>query len=147
MAEGFGLATWKVEGEADPDAARYNEALSDAEALAPGPVKFMSFNSSGIYPTEFKVLILPNAVEEVTKGGIIVPDMTKDKLKYAEMEGRIIALAPAAFSFIADDEWHGQKPAPGDRVIIAKYAGVRVKGDDGIEYVLINDKDVTAIRK
>lgn len=104
-------------------------------------------NDSGIYPTEFKVLIRPKAVEEVTKGGIIVPESAQEKAKYAEMEGHIVAVAPGAFMYLEEAEWQGQKPAVGDAVIIAKYSGVRVKGRDGIEYVLINDKDLTAIRK
>ena len=103
--------------------------------------------NSGITPTEFNVLILPNAVEEVTKGGIILAVETKDKARYAEMEGRIIAVSPLAFTYVAADEWNGQKPGVGDRVIIAKYAGTRVKGDDGVEYVLMKDRDVTAVRK
>jgi co-chaperonin GroES (HSP10) len=35
----------------------------------------------------------------------------------------------------------------GDRIIIAKYSGVRVKGVDGKDYLLTNDKDITAVRK
>jgi co-chaperonin GroES (HSP10) len=104
-------------------------------------------NHSGIFPTEFKCLVLPNKVEDVTKGGIILPDEVKHRAKFAEMEGVLIAASPAAFTYINAAEWDGQKPAVGDRVIIAKYAGVHVKGDDGVEYVLINDKDIAAVRK
>lgn len=104
-------------------------------------------NRSGIQPTDFNVLVLPKPVEEKTKGGVILPDAVKDRAMYAEMEGQIIALSPAAFSHITDVEWNGQKPAAGDRVIIAKYAGVRVKGDDGVDYVLVKDRDITAVRK
>lgn len=102
---------------------------------------------SGITPVEFNVLILPNAVEEVTKGGIIRPVETLDKDKYAQMEGRIVAVSPLAFTYVTESEWNGQKPGVGDRIIIAKYAGTRVKGDDGVEYVLMKDRDVTAVRK
>ena len=114
----------------------------DAKALASAPQ-----NLSGITPTEFNVLILPNAVEEVTKGGIIRPVETLDKDKYAQMEGRIVAVSPLAFTYVTESEWNGQKPGVGDRIIIAKYAGTRVKGDDGVEYVLMKDRDVTAVRK
>lgn len=97
-------------------------------------------------PTENKVLVLQKGVEEVTAGGIIKPDTTVHAEGYAQMEGTIIAQSIAAFNYIHDHEWQGEMPQPGDRIIIAKYAGVRVKGADGVEYVLVNDKDVTAVR-
>ena len=102
-------------------------------------------NRAGIYPTEFKVLILPDAVEEVTKGGIIRPTMTTDTEKYATIEGRIIAVSHLAFTYATDEEWGDAKPQPGNRVIFAKYAGVRHKAKDGQEYLLVNDKDIVAV--
>lgn len=103
-------------------------------------------NPSGINPTEFKVLIDPKPVEEVTKGGIIKPDMSTDKEKYATTEGTIVAVSPLAFSYATADEWAaaGGKPKVGQAVLYARYAGVRPKGRDGKEYVLLNDKDVCA---
>lgn len=104
-------------------------------------------NPSGIHPTEFKVLLLPKAVEERTKGGIILADVTRDSAKYAELEATIVEVAPGAFTYLTDEDWRGAKPQAGDRVIIAKYSGVRVKGADGVEYLLTNDKDVAAVRR
>jgi len=104
-------------------------------------------NPTGINPTEFKCLIAPKDVEEVTKGGIIIPDMTKDSEKYAQTEGLLVAKSPLAFSYATKAEWEAagaNPPEPGDRVLYAKYAGVRVKGTDGKEYLLVNDKDITA---
>jgi chaperonin GroES len=114
------------------------DAMIDS-ALGPNP--------SGIYPTENKVLVEQNAVEETTKGGIIIPDAVKDSKKYAEIEGRIVAQSRLAFNYVTDEEWGDEKPRPGDAIIIAKYSGVRVKGKDGKEYLLVNDKDITALRK
>ena len=102
-------------------------------------------NQTGINPTEFKVLILPDPVEEITKGGIIRPTMTTDSEKYATIEGRIVAVSHLAFTYATAEEWGDAKPKPGDRVIFAKYAGVRHKAKDGQEYLLINDKDVVAV--
>lgn len=101
-------------------------------------------NTAGINPTEFKVLIAPKPVEEITKGGIIIPDKTVDEEKYGATEGVIIALSHLAFSYATEAEWDGKKPQAGQRVIYAKYAGVRVKGHDRAEYLLVNDKDVVA---
>lgn len=101
-------------------------------------------NSSGIIPTEFKCLIEPKPIE--TKiGSIIIPIETQDKEKYAAVEGRIVAVSHLAFSYATPEEWGGKKPGPGQQVLHAKYAGVRVKGKDGKEYLLANDKDILAL--
>jgi co-chaperonin GroES (HSP10) len=104
-------------------------------------------NTTGINPTEFKVLIAPKPVEEKI-GSIIMPDQFKDSEKYATVEGHIIAASPLAFTYARQDEWDeagAVKPKAGDRVLYAKYAGVRVKSPkDGQEYLLINDKDLVA---
>lgn len=103
-----------------------------------------SLNPSGIRPTEFKVLIEPDAVEEKI-GSIIVPDIVKDKEKYATTDGTIIAISHLAFSYATAEEWGDEKPKAGDRVAYAKYAGARRKGKDGKDYLLVNDKDVVAV--
>lgn len=104
----------------------------------------MTDNTSGIVPTEFKVLILPKEVEEVTKGGIILAAQTTTAEKYATIEGTIVAISHLAFTYATEDEWGGKKPRAGQRVIFAKYAGVRHKAKDGKEYLLVNDKDIVA---
>jgi co-chaperonin GroES (HSP10) len=104
-------------------------------------------NPSGISPIEYKVLIDPVKVEEKI-GSIIIPDATRDAEKYAQIKGRIVAASPLAFSYASPEEYEAagaRKPAPGDMVLFAKYAGVRVKGKDGVEYLIANDKDITAI--
>lgn len=101
-------------------------------------------NATGIHPTEFKVLILPNKVEEKI-GSLYVPESTKETEKFATIEGRIIAVSRLAFTYATAEEWGDAKPQPGNRVIFAKYAGVRHKAKDGQEYLLVNDKDCLAI--
>lgn len=104
-------------------------------------------NTSGIYPTEFKCLIDPKPVEKKI-GSIIIPEATQDSEKYAQIEGRVVAASPLAFSYASKEEWEAagaEKPKPGDVVLHAKYAGVRTKGKDGREYLIVNDKDITAI--
>jgi len=103
-------------------------------------------NDSGITPTEFKVLIAPIEVEEKTKGGIIIPDATKERDQFAQMEGVLVAVSPLAFSYANSAEW-GQHdpPQPGDRVLFAKYSGAVVKGRDGKDYRIVNDKDICAV--
>lgn len=100
-------------------------------------------NESGIQPTEFKVLIAPKPVQAKSKGGIILPDDTKERDQYAQMEGELVAVSPLAFNYA---DWNGSdKPRPGDRVLYAKYAGAMVTGKDGREYRICNDKDISAV--
>lgn len=104
-------------------------------------------NESGIHPQEFKILILPVATEQVTKGGIIKPDITKDSEKFRQVRGTIVELSPFAFTYAKRDEWaefEAKKPKPGDLALYARNAGEFVKGKDGKDYLLINDKDLIA---
>lgn len=101
-------------------------------------------NPSGILPTEYRVLVRPKTVDEKTKGGIYIPEQAKERDQYAQIEGELVAISPFAFTY--EDDWpEGRKPKPGDRVFFAKYAGTRVKGKDGVEYAVINDRDVWAV--
>jgi chaperonin GroES len=97
-------------------------------------------NPSGIDPADVKVLVRPDPVEEKTKGGIILADTTKERDKYATTRGTLIAKGPNAFA-----EWgEGNGPMDGARVVFAQYAGLRVKGDDGDDFLVMNDEDIIA---
>lgn len=111
-------------------------------------------NPSGIYPTEYKVLIRPDDKGNVHKfkgsGGkdfeLFKPDETADREKFAQVEGTLIATSALAFSYANATEWgDAPRPKPGDRVLYAKYAGTTVKGKDGVDYRLVNDKDLSAV--
>lgn len=107
-------------------------------------VNFQS-NASGIRPTEFKVVILPLDLGDKFKGtSLLMPDQTKDRDKFAQMEGTLVAVSPLAFTY-ADWPEGAQKPKVGDRVLFAKYAGAMVPGKDGVDYKLVADKDIAAV--
>lgn len=101
-------------------------------------------NPSGINPTEFNVLVRPSEIEEKTSGGIIIPISEAEKLHNAGTDGVVIAVSPLAFGY---ERWPDgtYPPAAGDRVMFAKYAGMRRKGKDGVMYVVMKDKDIAAI--
>lgn len=105
----------------------------------------IALNTSGIWPTEFNVLVLQKKTEDKI-GSIYLPDTSKEREQYAEMEGTLIACSPLAFTF---ERWPegARKPQAGDKVIIAKYSGTRVVGKDGQTYLLTKDKDISAIRE
>lgn len=103
-------------------------------------------NNSGINPTEYKVLVRPDEVKEKTKGGIILPEETRERDQFAAMTGTLVAVSPLAFTYANDIEWApADRPKPGDKVLYAKYAGAKVAGSDGNDYRIINDKDVAAV--
>lgn len=101
-------------------------------------------NTSGIEPLDLRVLVMPDPVEEKTKGGIILVPDAVEKEKYATVKATLIATGVNAFA-----EAKGNPafcpPLPGDRVMIAKYGGVNIKGNDGADYRLLNDADVVAL--
>lgn len=101
-------------------------------------------NTSGIQPVEYKVLVLPTKIDEKTDGGIIYPDQTHEKEEWAQIRAVVVALGGNAFK---DPDWKEPVPQIGDQIIMAKYAGNFIEGDDGKEYRIVNDKDIAAIRK
>lgn len=99
-------------------------------------------NTSGLVPVDLRILVKPDAVEEVTRGGVHLPGTHVDKAKYAATKATFIAAGENAFT-----EWGSaaRKPQPGDRVLFAQYSGAREKGADGQDYVVMNDKDLLAV--
>ena len=101
-------------------------------------------NNSGIEPLDVRVLVRPDAVEEVTKGGIILAASVVEQEKYATVKATLVAVGVNAFAEAKANPAF-EAPQPGARVMIAKYGGVVVKGDDGEDYRIMNDLDVTAV--
>ena len=88
-------------------------------------------------PLADRVLVKPFDEEEVTKGGIILPDTAKEK----PQRGKVIAVGPGRL----DDEG---KRVPievktGDKVLYDKYAGTEVKLDDE-EYLILRESNIVA---
>lgn len=101
-------------------------------------------NSSGIVPLDVRVLVRPDDVEKKTAGGIFLPEQHQEREQYAQIKATLVAVgvnawteAKANAAFVA--------PAPGDRVLIAKYGGIVVDGADGAKYRIMNDADVTGV--
>jgi len=103
----------------------------------------MSENTSGISPRGHRVLIKPFEVEEKTASGIVVStgrELQREQM--AQTEGIIVEIGNTA--------WHDQ-PAPwaqvGDHVIFAKYSGTVSTGEDKVEYRIVNDLDIVAVKR
>ena len=102
-------------------------------------------NESGIYPIEYKCLVEPIEVSAQI-GNIFIPDEHKDREQFAQMEGTLVAVSPLAFTYADKADWGSHEmPKPGDKVLFAKFAGVKVKGKDSKDYRIVNDKDIAAV--
>jgi co-chaperonin GroES (HSP10) len=100
-------------------------------------------NTSGLRPVEYKILILPDAVEETSAGGIIKPSKAHETEQWAQVKGTLVAIGGKAFIDWPDEEREVLKP--GARVYYRKYEGIVISGADGEEYRLCTDKDVGGV--
>jgi chaperonin GroES len=91
-----------------------------------------------IRPLQDRIIVKRMEEEDMTKGGIIIPDSAKEK----PMEGKVIAVGNGK---ILDN---GQKTKPdvkaGDKVLFSKYAGTEVK-IDGEEHLIMREDDILGI--
>lgn len=107
-----------------------------------------NLNTSGYKVPEFRILILPEVVEEKTKGGIIIPDTVKEDLQYAKTLATIVDIGEKAFDQGTDREWK-DKPKIGDKVLIPAYEGYVLNKEqtkDRKEYRIILDRNILAIQ-
>lgn len=105
-------------------------------------------NTSGELPLEFKVLILPDDIEEtdeVLKSaksmGIEVISNVTEREQMKQVWGTLIAIGGNAF-----EDWKPPIPKVGDKVKFAKWAGYITPGEDGKTYRTMNDKDLAAVK-
>ncbi len=122
-------------------------------------------NSSGMEPCGNKVLIKPDAIENMTGGEhgspIALPDQVIDRHEASACYGYVVALGEDCFKEavytkerLIDGTWKAVEREtgastvpwvkPGDRIAFAIYAGLESTGEDGEKYKTINDKDITA---
>jgi chaperonin GroES len=90
-------------------------------------------------PLDDRIVVKPNAAEERTASGLVIPDTAKEK----PQQGTVLAVGPGRWS---DDE--GQHFAldikVGDTVLYSKYGGTEIThgGDD---LLILSSRDVLAI--
>jgi chaperonin GroES len=89
-------------------------------------------------PLADRVVIKKLQAEEKTPGGIVIPDTAKEK----PQKGEILAVGPGKIE--DDGKRQPMELKPGDKVLFAKYSGNEVK-IDGVEYVIMAERDVLAV--
>ncbi len=89
-------------------------------------------------PLHDRVIVKPAEAEEVSKGGIIIPDTAKEK----PMQGEIIAVGKGKIN--DEGKVTPLQVKAGDQVLYGKYAGTEVSVD-GNEYLMMREADIFAI--
>jgi len=89
-------------------------------------------------PLADRVIVEPIEREETTPGGIILPEMAKEK----PQEGRILAVGPGRRD--EDGRIIPMDVKEGDTVLFAKYAGTEVKLDSK-KLLILKEADILAI--
>lgn len=88
-------------------------------------------------PLGDRVIVEPEAAEQTTKSGIVLPDTAQEK----PQRGKVLAVGAGR---VTDD---GKKVPmnvqEGDVVIYAKYGGTELK-HEGIEYLIVKESDILA---
>ncbi len=94
--------------------------------------------ASKLIPVADRIVVKPKPREEVSRGGIVLPDTATER----PQQGEVIAVGQGRLT----DE--GKRIAPevkvGDTVLYAKYSGTEIKLD-GEEYLILRESDVLAV--
>ena len=88
-------------------------------------------------PLGDRILIKPIEQEEVSKGGLVLPDTARER----PQEGEVIAAGPGRLT----DEGNRipMELSVGDKVLYAKYAGTELKEDDE-DFLVLRESDILA---
>jgi len=90
-----------------------------------------------LQPLADRLVVKPIEREEVTKGGIVLPDTVKEK----PQEGKVLAVGPGRWS--EEGKAIPMDIKVGDIVLYAKYGGTEIKVDDE-ELMILRESDVLA---
>jgi chaperonin GroES len=89
-------------------------------------------------PLGDRIIAKATGAEEVTKGGIVLPDTAKEK----PQEGEVIAIGPGRL--LDSGQICPMDVKVGDKIIFSKYGGTEIKVD-GEEYIILRQEDVLAV--
>ena len=90
-----------------------------------------------LQPLADRLIVKPIEREDVTKGGIVLPDTVKEK----PQDGEVIAVGPGRLS--EDGKRIAMEVKVGDIVIYARYGGTEIKVDEE-ELIILRESDILA---
>ena len=91
-----------------------------------------------IKPLADRVVVEPDEAQEVSAGGIILPDTAQEK----PQQGKVVAVGPGKVSDAGTLIESAVKK--GDIVLYGKYSGTEVT-IDGTEYSIMRESDILAV--
>ncbi|MCL4257099.1 MAG: co-chaperone GroES [Anaerolineales bacterium] len=94
--------------------------------------------AQNLKPLADRVLVEPIEDEEITPGGIVLPETAKEK----PQRGKILATGPGGRD--EDGKVIAMEVAVGDTVLFAKYAGTEIKVE-GKKLMILRQSDLLAI--
>ena len=93
-------------------------------------------------PTGYRLLVIPYYPKEKTKGGVYIPDATRERESFATVVAYVVKLGPDAY-LDSDKFPNGPYCSEKEWVLMGRYAGNRFKVE-GLELRLINDDNIIA---
>jgi chaperonin GroES len=93
-----------------------------------------------IQPLADRVLVEPVDVQEVKKGGIIIPDTAKER----PQEGIIVATGPGRITDAGNKV--DMEVTIGDKILYGKYSGSEVSVDEK-DFLIMRESDILAVLK
>jgi len=91
-------------------------------------------------PLHDRVIVRAAKAEEITKGGIIIPDTAKEK----PMQGEIVAAGNGKIT--EEGKVMPLQVKKGDKILYGKYAGTEISVD-GEDFLIMRESDIFAIVK
>ena len=91
-----------------------------------------------LVPMGEKVILRQIDAEEITAGGIVLPDSAKEK----PSQGKVLAVGDGRL--LEDGTRVPLQVSEGDRVVFEKYFGCRIVLDSE-EYLILNESEILAI--
>jgi chaperonin GroES len=91
-----------------------------------------------VRPLADRLILRPAEAEEMTKGGIILPDTAKEK----PQQGEILAVGPGKVSESGTLVEMSLKT--GDKVLYGKYSGTEISVD-GEDVLIMRESDILAV--
>ncbi len=91
-----------------------------------------------IRPLNDRILVKRMASEEMSAGGIIIPDSAKEK----PAEGEVVAVGPGKLN--DNGERVAMDVKVGDAVLFSKYGGTDIKLD-GEDYLIMREDDILGV--
>src|SRR5258706_12494402 len=91
-------------------------------------------------PISDKIVIEQFSAEDVSKGGIIIPDTNKDK----PLVGKVLAVGPGRYSDNVEDFLIEMSVKEGEVVFFGRFAGIHIELE-GKEYLVVRQDDVLVI--